>query len=62
MKKKRLSESRLLAQTADSQSHVLQTVITEAATENKPSYEEMLRKLNRVTDPVYLPSDGRDDV
>lgn len=30
--------------------------ISEAATENKPSYEEMLRKLNRVTDPAYLPT------
>lgn len=30
--------------------------ISEAATENKASYEEMLRKLNRVTDPAYLPT------
>lgn len=30
--------------------------ISEAATENKTSYEEMLRKLNRVTDPAYLPT------
>ncbi len=30
--------------------------ISEAATENKASYEEMPRKLNRVTDPAYLPT------
>lgn len=30
--------------------------ISEAATENKTSYGEMLRKLNRVTDPAYLPT------
>ena len=30
--------------------------ISEATTENKASYEEMLRKLNRVTDPAYLPT------
>ncbi|MCI9274469.1 MAG: AAA family ATPase [Clostridiales bacterium] len=30
--------------------------ISEAAAKNKTSYEEMLRKLNRVTDPAYLPT------